>query len=196
MKINLRKANALSKALLDEARKLPLHTVVAVSVYNTENFVQGVAQTGVKMRQNLQDAQALLAAGYVLRGLMGEAFQTSGISDLLTKKALADAREKLISRVLEKDHNFNSASDVTLAQPRLAALKEAVAAPTTRGYGITSDSLNVRVPDETFQGLEDELRAIRRQKADIADELLSLNTTTMIDVPAEVQELATRFKVA
>lgn len=194
MKINLRKANALSKALLDEARKLPLNTVVGVSIYNTENFAQGVEQVGVKMRQNLADAQALLAAGYKLRGLMGAAFQSSGISDLLTEKALLDAREKLVGKVLERDHQFQSASEISLALPRLTALKEAQANATSRAYGAT-DALNVRVPDATFEGLDDELRVIRRRKAEISDELLGLNTSTTVDVPSDIEQLATRFKV-
>lgn len=195
MHINLRKANALSKALLDEARKLPLNTLAGVSVYNTTDLDKAMEAVGVKMRQNLADAQALLEAGYKLRGLMGAAFQSSGISDLLTEKALLDAREKLIVAVTTKDHQFNSASEVSLALPRLGALKEALTNPTTSRHSGT-DVLNVRIPETAFAGLDDELRTLRRRKADIADSLLGLNTTTTIQVPTDIADLATRYKVA
>ena len=193
MKINLRKANALAKALQAEAHKQTLPTTAAISIYRIDGFDKVVAEVGETLRTNLETATALTRGAYALRGLLGKAFQTSGIDDLLTEKALLDAEEKLISKVIDKDHAWASASTVDLASPRLTAMKAAFDDPSVRSY--SKDALDVRVPEEAFAGLEDRLRDIRRRKSQIADDLLAANTNNTIDVPAEVQALADRFKL-
>lgn len=193
MKINLRKANALAKALQAEAHKQSLPTSVSISIYRADTVDAVVEATGKTLRANLEAASELLGASYDLRRLLGAAFQSSGIDDLLTEKASLDAQEKLISKVVDRDHGWTVATPRDLATPRLTALKQAHEAPTGRGYG--ADALDVRLDEDAFAGLEDKLREIRRRKSQIADELLNLNTTHTLDVPSHVQALVDTYKL-
>lgn len=200
MQINLRKGNALAKALQDEALKQTAPTSIAVSVFAVEPDIVGEATiAGNAVRQSLEDALALTTAAYTVRGLLGKAFHTSGINDVLTEKALLDRREKLISNVLAYAPTGPQAEqDLELAPRRLEAMieqRKAAATSSTVTLRQIGETLTVQVPPSAYAGLEDELRVIRRRKTEITDELLGLNTSNRITIPEDVVALIKRFKL-
>lgn len=200
MQINLRKANALAKALQDEALKQTAPTSIAVSVFAVEPDIAGEAvSAGNAVRQSLEDALALTTAAYTVRGLLGKAFHTSGINDVLTEKALLDRREKLISNVLAYAPTGPQAEqDLELAPRRLEAMieqRKAAATSSTVTLRQIGETLTVQVPPSAYVGLDDELRVIRRRKTEITDELLGLNTSNRITIPEDVVALIKRFKL-
>lgn len=200
MQVNLRKANALAKALQDEAHKQTAPTAVSISVYaENPDIADIVKAAGDAVRAALADALALSTAAYTLRGLMGKAFHTSGINDVLTEKALLDKREKLISQVLALAPTGPQAEqEIELAPRRLASLIEqraAAAGSSTVTLRAIGENLTVQVPPSAYVGLDDELRAIRRRKTEISDELLSLNAANRITIPEDVAALIERFKL-
>lgn len=200
MQVNLRKANALAKALQDEALKQTAPTSIAVSVFAVEPDIVGEAVTaGKAVRQSLEDALALTTAAYTVRGLLGKAFHTSGINDVLTEKALLDRREKLISNVLAYAPTGPQAEqDLELAPRRLEAMieqRKAAATSSTLNLRQIGETLTVQVPPSAYVGLDDELRVIRRRKTEITDELLGLNTANRITIPEDVVALIQRFKL-
>lgn len=200
MQINLRKANALAKALQDEALKQTAPTSIAVSVFAVEPDIAGEAvAAGNAVRQSLEDALALTTAAYTVRGLLGKAFHTSGINDVLTEKALLDRREKLISNVLAYAPTGPQAEqDLELAPRRLEAMieqRKAAATSSTVTLRQIGETLTVQVPPSAYVGLDDELRVIRRRKTEITDELLGLNTSNRITIPEDVVALIKRFKL-
>jgi len=190
MELTLRKASALSKSLLETARKLPLERTVEVSVHTEGGAPAAVKPAEERLNANLADARALTTAAFELRGLIGEANREAGIDRLLTEKANLDAQERLVSSVANVDGTYNAATDLSLATPRLAQIKERLARPDNYH---DVDTLRVRVPISPL--LADDLLAISRRKTKIADELLDLNTTTKVSVPASVADLLTRFKL-
>ena len=200
MQVNLRKANALAKALQDEAHKQTAPTSVSISVYAENPDIAGAVKTaGDAVRTALADALALSTAAYTLRGLMGKAFHTSGINDLLTEKALLDKREKLISQVVATAPTGPQAEqELELAPRRLASLiEQRAAAAGSPNVSLRSlgESLTVQVPPSAYAGLDDELREIRRRKTEISDELLGLNAANRVTIPEDVAALIERFKL-
>lgn len=193
MLVNLRQANALARALQDEALKQTLTTSINVSVYaDSVPFESLVKEAGETLRANLADALALTEAAYTVRGLMGQAFQPAGISALLTEKALLDRKEKIIAGVLGQKAGAGGFT-AELAPARLRALKDALANSTTRLP--STEQVQVKLDDAAYDGLEDDLRAIRKRKAKISDELLSANAAHRIELPEDIVALVARFKL-
>ena len=195
MQVNLRKANALAKSLQDEALKQNAPHAVTFSIYAESPDIKAeLASAGEALRTALSDALALTAASYAIRGLLGKAFHTSGINDVLTEKALLDRQEKMISAVFA--HAPRLSHDVDLAPRRLQALIDQHSAAQAAGTRcVAADSLNLSVQAESYAGLEDQLRDIRRRKTEITDELLGLNTAHRITLPEDVVALIERFKL-
>ncbi|USN14738.1 hypothetical protein PAPPERLAPAPP_03690 [Brevundimonas phage vB_BpoS-Papperlapapp] len=197
MQVNLRKANALAKSLQDEALKQSAEHAVAFSIYDTApDFAGKVDAAAQAMRTALEDALALTEAAYAVRALMGKAFHTSGINDVLTRKALLDRKEKLLTQVFAYAPAASASDEVVLAPRRFEALLAQHEAAKTAGVrAAAADSVSVRVPRSAYDGLEDALRDIRREKAEIADELLGLNAGHRITLPEAVVTLVERFKL-
>lgn len=191
MEVTLRKAHSLSKALIEQARKLPLARTVEVSIYATETPDDIIEAAGVLLDFNLAAALSLNAAAYELRALIATANAASGVDRLLGEKAALDVQERLLASVLEaSDSSHIRAADPATAAARFEVLKARAASPDNYS---TTDSLAVQV--SAGDAFEDRLRLTRRRKTEIADELLAMNTSTKITVPASVVDHLTNFKL-
>jgi hypothetical protein len=200
MEITLRKASALSKALLDAGRALPLAKTVKVSIYGALSVESEVALAASTLADNVTKATALIQASFELRKAIGQVNAASGIDDLLTQKASLDAVEKLLTGIGSSSSSRYSlgsdgedVSDVRIAQAQLDVLKSRIAAATTPlSYGRSEDSVTVAVPAPMVQeGLAD----IRRLKTEIADQLLALNMTKKVTLSATTVALLEEFKL-
>ena len=196
MELTLRKANSLSKSLLETARKLPLNRTLQISIYDQVKPEDVVTKAAEILLNNLNDAGDLIKAAFDLRAAIGAANATCGISRLLTEQATLDAKERLIAPVVDaaNDPNFNNAVTAPTAAAKLESVRQRLATSEIR-YGLVEE-LQVKVATiETVAPLKDDLLAIRLRKTQIADELLALNTSSRIEVSAFVEELLTRFKL-
>lgn len=196
MELTLRKANSLSKSLLEAARKLPLNRTVQISVYDQTKPEDMASEAAAVLIANLKDAGDLTKAGYELRDAIGATNATCGISRLLTEKATLDAREKLIASVVEpaNDQVFNNALAAPIAAAKLDSVRERLKGSEAQ-YGLP-EVLEIKVATvDIVAPFKDDLLAIRRRKAQIADELLAMNTTAKVSVSAFAEDLLTRFKL-
>lgn len=191
MEVNLRKANAISKAMIDAAKKLPLERTTMISVYDADSSPSDVvAMAGEKLIENARAAEALIAGAYVIREGIGRANASSGVDRLLTEKACLEAQEKILAAVVEPagDHQYDAATNVEHAEPKLDTMRKVLNSETTR-YGFEEElRIKVASPD-VVEPLKTELATIRRRKSAIADELIGLNTTTKLRLPDEVVDL-------
>lgn len=197
MELTLRKAAALSKSLLEAARKLPLTRSIEVSIYDMDSVEDKVGAALDTLNVNLNDALALTAASFTLRDAVGVVNAKCGVHTLLTERARLDAQERLLSSVVDPtgDHEFNAAVEPEIADQKLTALRNRAENAPAASYGVTEE-MRVRVTDaEVITTTKDSLVDIRRRKTQIADDLLALNTSTRIAVPTDVEELLTRFKL-
>ncbi len=196
-KLTLRKADALAKATLDAARKVPLEAVVTVSVYSPES-VESVADTArATLRENLAVSTSLLEAAYQIRALIGEANRKAGIDAALTQKAELDAREKVLSALVpaatagRRSAAALGDSNVAVLEKRREALLARVSSDTYQGYG--EDSVSVRVVDDALTTeVQAQLNAIRKEKIEISDRLLELNTSTRVSLDDATVETLTK----
>jgi len=196
MEVTLRKASALSKALLEAAKKLPAPRSVEVSIYAEGDLSEVIAaevQEGLaKLVDNTNNAQRLFIAGFSIREKIGAANAYSGINALLSERAVLDAREKLLAPLVE-GAAFGTKSDIAAA--KLETLRARASAADARNYGLTEE-LTVSLGDGAdFVEFANDLLLIRRRKTSLADDLLALNTTTKITLSAGTVELLNKFKL-
>ncbi|AXQ68818.1 hypothetical protein HOU00_gp307 [Caulobacter phage CcrPW] len=200
MNITLRKASQFSKALIEAGRKTTINRLISVSVY--EDAVEKPAQALVELAQEavqekLTQALNLISGGYELRGQIAKANADVGINLLLTEQANLSAHEVLISSVCSIEYTYDESVEPKYADAKLAAL---VALNKKRDASVSivqhDDHLNVRViTDEIKAPLKDSVAAIRRRKAEIADELTYLNASTRVEVSENVQGLLKALKL-
>lgn len=184
MIVTLRKAHALSKALLEAAKKLPLERVVTISIYDETAIEDRVEAAGEVLTGHAQVARSLIAASFRIRAAIGSANQSAGVDRLLTEKAALDATEKLLSKLTESDYTVDQATDPVIAPQKLEAIKARNGA--AERYGSVTEELVVKVATaELLAPITAELQAIRKRKTAIADDLLALNTATTISLDAE-----------
>ncbi|UTC28215.1 hypothetical protein GURKE_01840 [Brevundimonas phage vB_BpoS-Gurke] len=190
--MTLRKADALAKALLEEARKAEPSPTVVVSIFDDTDINELANQHATESLQAIDNAVRLLNAGYEIRSELGHAFVSSGISDLLAERAKLDAEERLLSKVAAKDAAA-SATAQRLAKAKLTSLKEA-AALAANSYR-SSESLSVQPNQDTFDKARERLRTIRQRKSAIADLLLERNIKHQIEVSDDIVNLAEVLKL-
>lgn len=192
MKISLRKADALAKATLEAARKVPLESTVSVSVYSQDG-VATVAEAGREtLRANLKVSQDLMEAAYQIRALIGEANRTVGIDSALTTKAKLDAREKVLSALVGAasiGRRQVASTDLAVAEKQREVLLARVNSESYNGYG---DTVGVSLIDDSLRDdVQKQLADIRKEKIAIADRLLELNLSTKVTIDPSVVETLT-----
>lgn len=195
MEINLRKASAVSKALLELAKKQQLPRTVEVSIYDENPAQASVDLQAEKLRENLATARLLTEVAFEIRGLIGIANQTFGISAALTKKAALDAQERLLAAVVEptSDHAFSAAADPLFADAKLEALRAKQKGDTV--YGITEELAVKVATSDVVLPLKEELLNIRYEKSKLADEIQSINHYSTIFVSQTIGDLLLKYKL-
>jgi len=198
MEVTLRKAAALSQALLEASRALPLAKSVTVSVYADTPVADAVKEAQAKLAFNSAKVTGLIRAAFEIRGSISDQNAVNGVSKRLTEKAALDATEKLLSAAVggAKANPFDDTPEASadIAQAQLDALRERqknVADRYSREESLTVGVLS----GDVVGGLQDQLATIRRRKVEIADELLTLNMTKKVTLSAETVALLQEFKV-
>jgi hypothetical protein len=197
MEVTLRKAAALSQALLDASRQVNLGHTITLSIYSDTTASEAVQAAQKRLLENIEKATALMNASYRIRNAVGEANESAGVNALLREKAALDAREKLLSGIGSVDRRYGASAD-TLAdgtlQAQLDALKER-SSSATGGYRAET-SLTVSVMGETVSApIQEQLVAIRRRKVAIADTLLSINLGNKISLQDAEVALLEEYKL-
>lgn len=169
MFISLRKAAALQKEIL---ATLPLvNTSVAVSIYSDSPGAE-VEAAALQAVSAFEIRRNLMNALYEIRNETAKVNITSGISDLVTRKAF-----------LEKEISFLAglvSSDERPAERILRAKIERALNTDSTHYDF-SDSLSFSVfPKETLESFRMTMQAFKKEKAAIQDQLLELNIKNSI----------------
>lgn len=196
MNVTLRKAHSLSKGLVEQVKKLPLPRTVTLSVYADEDPDEAVNEAGDALLSNVEIGRQLIAASTAIRLEIGVANKSSGVDALLSEKAALDATEKLLTRVVtgDNDYDFQQAADPLIARAKL----DAIVARNKGGerFATVTEELAVKVATgELIHGLIEELATIRRRKAEIADELLGKNSSVSISIDDDTVALLKTFKL-
>jgi hypothetical protein len=176
MRVSLKKAAALASALAAISVSIP--TGVAVSIYavNSDGELQALVHSAIEQQKAaLIKSQSISGAVYSIRMLIGQA-NGSKINALVTERAAIDKQLQIVNSVtlVEKQ------PDIAALGRQLAALAEAPQ-ETYRGR---SDSLVISIPNADL--VTPELKALKKRRIAVEDELAHLNFTTEIELPDDV----------
>jgi hypothetical protein len=198
MNVTLRKAHALSKALLEQTKKLPLNRTVTISVYEPDDPDSVVEAAGEVLLANVDIGRRLIEASTAIRLQIGIANKSAGVDALLSEKAKLDTVEKLLGKVVggsDSDYGFAQATDPLVARAKLEAIITRNNATGERFNSLTEELVVKVATGDVVQGLADELATIRRRKTEIADELLTKNSSTTVALDAATVELLKTYKL-
>lgn len=181
MNINLRKANAIQKQILDTILEIEMPSSVTINEFQDPELEIGNAK--VTLMDNDRKRAMLTTALYNIRGLVDQANHESGISLLLTKSALA---EKRIQQVRE----LTKLSPVTSLDVINGKIEKMKSRKSDEYYGRDEISTGI-VGKKDIEAFKAELRDIQKQKQKYADEVLELNVKTEVPLSEDTIKVLT-----
>lgn len=181
MNINLRKANAIQKQILDIVGEIELPGSVTINEFQDPELE--ISNAKVTLMDNDRKRAMLTTALYNIRGLVDQANHESGISLILTKSALA---EKRIQQVRE----LTKLSPVTALDVINGRLEKIKTRKSDEYYGRDEITSGV-VGRKDIEAFKKELREIQKQKQKYADEVLELNVKTEVPLSEDTVKILT-----
>lgn len=185
MKINLRKASALIAEIKSAAKAITAETSITVNLYS-ENIEQETEDARVRLLRNIQRRTSLDKAYAELRGAVGRANTTSGISDLLANDAYLETQEGFLRAIAG---TAKREDDTTVRQMVEARRKSSEGNSRNSIYGYDAGlSLNVLTAQD-IETYELAVRDIRKTRRELKDRTVELNVRTEIEVPSAVESV-------
>ena len=181
MQITLKKANELQRIVLEAATKIEPQTTVAVSPYDVKStnktHLEDVIQKNgaAKFSESMDSMFALMNIAYEIRDMLGEANANSGINTLLNKRALVEAKEKRLVKIITTAEEVVGENTVDEALGRVQRFNSLG----TNNYYEQDVKLTV-VDAADLKAMKAELSKIKQQKSDLTDQLAGLNLNTKI----------------
>lgn len=181
MKITLRKANALQNAIQDHIKTLEIKTSVSLNEFQNIEGELAVAR-GLVITNDLKRAQ-LTRALYGIRARVGRANVESGVSDLLADAAYVDKRLGHLKGLTES----KSVEAMSVLEGKVEKLRSVEAKSRVYGYNDTVDTGVLSL--DQIEAYKADVRALKKQKQSINDQVLELNVRTEIDLDADTVAL-------
>lgn len=190
MKINLRKADALQKAITEEINSTDIPTVVSIGRFDDPEKVFGEAVQ--KYSDNYDKKISLYGVLYEIRNLVGIAKAKAGIDEVLTDMALLD---KVVSWTKPLSQATEFAPDLLSLLERHKDLKEEKV-PEGR-FGVQRrEHIAVPVISKAFaDNLKNEIANAKRERQNFSDKLLDLNVKSEIELDEEDVEILRQYKL-
>ena len=183
--ISLRKANAIQLAITDLIKTIPIHTSLAISIFQDTDTE--LANSSQKFYANHQRKLHLIDALDHIRIVTGKANVESGVHELLTTIAGIDRRlnhyAPLVASVGRMD-------DIVI-KGKLAKLAE----PSALDYH-RNDSVSVGLFSETdIDHFAESIRGMKKSAQDMKDKVLELNIKHSIELHDGIVDILTKEKI-
>lgn len=210
MQYTLRKAADIARAAKAAAAQIKIDAETSISVHEREP-VEYVRSREKQATQRLDDWQHLIQAHYFIRGLIGVANATHGISAWLAEKARIDEEEKRLGSIVGGLGSSVRARMSAMAygnddpqtsghEDDLHTLPAAITAARKRLETVTSGEARQRLTLPTFseKALDEyrqRIQTIRQQRSDLLETIARTNVTARLDIEGETLETLRRHKL-
>lgn len=174
MNITLRKANALQSAIQDHIKSIDVKMTVSINEFQDAKFTIETARN--TLLANDQRRADLTAVLYVVRGQVGDANASSGVSGLLARAAYIDKRIGHLKGLTES--NESESLDVVTGKLDKIRNDKGEGRRSLYGYNDTVDT-GVLDADQIAQ-FKTDLQLLKKEKQSINDRVLELNIRTEI----------------
>jgi hypothetical protein len=175
MQITLRRAAQLQAEIQREIAGIDLSTTAVIQAYRVTGTDLQDAVT--KFENNVNLALNLNSILHKIRAAVGQANINTGISELLANDAGARAQQQLLAKILTQTQNCPT--QAVWDDMYQAMLTRLTKADTRFVEDQISYSLLTAVNREKFQ---QQLIRLRRQRNNISDQLLAINTRNTIEI--------------
>lgn len=186
MHVTLKKAAALATALA--AVSVPLESSVTLSIFSDEDPEKLVSNETTTLTDNINKSMAVNNAVYAIRSLIGRANEGT-INNLLTERALLDKQLALLNRFVQTNTRPPDWAAVT---KQIASLRDTP--QPSGGYnlgGRTANAISIQLPTNDL--VTDEIRALKKRRIAVEDQLAELNFKNTIELPEDVVTLLREF---
>lgn len=184
MKINLRKASALIAEIKTAAKAITAETAVSVNLYS-ESIERETESARLRLLKNIERRTGLEKAYAELRGAVGRANATSGISDLLAQDAYLETQEGFLRAIASAGRR----EDEFTVRQMVEARRKSNEGNSRNIYGYDGNvSLNVLTAQD-IETYELTVREIRKARRELKDRTVELNVRTEIEVPSDVESV-------
>lgn len=180
MFINLRKAAALQQEIL--AAVPAIKTTVSVSIYDALPAAV-IAQAALDTTKAMELRSSLLDALYEIRDLTAVANVTSGIVQLVARRARIEKDIAVLSAV--------AAADVRPAEATILAKVQRQATSDVNHYTFPENLTFAVLPQPSIDSVKETIAAFKREKVTIQDKLLELNIKNTIKLSNETVAVLT-----
>lgn len=177
--ITLRRAGQIAEAITTEINRLTKVVNPSISASRFDNLSEVVRDASALLHDRIARIESLVSALATIRGIVGEANTTSGISFLLTRKAGIDRMLALYTAI------YSDASP--LKMDVLLKRQEELASSASAYHD------NVEVDLLTQQEIDTGHRAVLQLRGElnsIRDQVAQLNAQTTIIIPEMVADIA------
>ena len=190
MKITLRKAHALQKAIQEIMNSVEVVTRIDLNEFqDPANEIQTAAQ---RLLNNDVRRSDLLMALYTIRTLASTANNTAGVSMRLSHAAYLDKR---IAQLQPLVANNVEIVDLSVIAGKLDKIRNRPADSRASLYG-HHDEVNTGVlTKEQIENIKSVLSELKKQKQKVNDEVLELNVRTEFELTPEVEAVLQREKL-
>ena len=199
MQVLLRTASLLARACSDAAQRIQVQPTARVSINQTGEVSDRLAQIASEAQTAIADVLALYSARAHLRRLIGEA-NNETVDRLLTERDAINQTEKFLTSIIdahsgspESDRRRRLYGDSAQGRPEHEAGEVARALETVRQRIRTVTSGDVTeyvdvptLPKAHVKRLQDQLAALRRRRGLLNDELAVANTRQHVTLPDDV----------
>ena len=190
MKITLRKAHALQKAVQEILNSIDLKTRVSLNEF--QDPAQEIANAAQRVLNDDVRRSDLLMALFTLRTLAGTANHTSGINMRLSHAAYLDKRIAQLTPLISATAEI---SEIGVIVGRLEKIKNRPADSRASLYGHHDEVDTGVLSREQIDNIKNIVAELKKQKQQVRDEVLELNVRTEFEITAEVESILQREKL-
>lgn len=174
MKLTLRKASALQNSIQEAVKTIEVKTAITISEF--QNYQDALATANDIAVKNDARRAALTEALYAIRGQVGVANSTSGVSDRLAEAAYVDKRIAQLQGLIGSDVRSDDAV-IAGKLDKLRGRKE-----DAYSYGREDGVATGVFTAEQVEQFKTTQRELKKRKQKINDEVLELNVRTEVEL--------------
>lgn len=178
MKLTLRKASALQNSIQEVVKTIDVKTAITINEF--QNYQDALATANDTAVKNDARRGQLTMALYTIRGQVGTANSTSGVSDKLAEAAYIDKRVGQLQGLIIAETQTEEATIVGKLE-KLRGRKED-AYSFGREDGVATGVFTV----DQVEQFKTAQRELKKRKQKINDEVLELNVRTEIKLAADI----------
>jgi len=185
--LNLRKASALQTALQDMLKEITVKTSIDLTEF--KDPVTEINSANVEFFAQDTKRNDLLMSIYSIRSLVGIQNAISGVTARLTHIAYIDKRIAQLEHVVSGTKEM---TDLDIIAGKLEKIRNRKEENTRSIYGHTDEVTTAVLTAEQLNSIRGVIRDLRKQKANLNDEILELNIKSMIELTPDVEAVLTR----